>query len=96
MKCPKCKSKFTMLGNSKEEMGVTILECPQCNTKFELHAMQKMFPKGMFILLLLGIPFTFVPPVVTVVLIVTVSIPFIKWLYKPENIVFGEKNAENT
>jgi hypothetical protein len=89
MKCPKCNHKFPMLGNSEEKAGVPTLECPKCQTRFELHSLKKMFPKGILFLFLAFIPLSFLPPLIAMLLIAVISIPFIKWLFKPENIVSG-------
>ena len=96
MKCPKCNLRFPMHGNSKGKMGVPVLECPDCRTTFELHSMQKMFPKGILVTFLVLIPLSFLPPIAAVVLIVLYSIPLQKWIFRPENIVIREESEKNT
>ena len=96
MKCPKCKFSIPLLGNSKEEMGVTVLECPECGTSFELHSMKKMFPKGVILMALTFIPLSLLPLPIAAVILVIAGIPFYRWVFRPENISFGNRNAKNT
>ena len=97
MKCPECKAKFPMLENTKEEMDKTFLTCPKCGTRFELQAMQKMYFKGILIMVLSGIPLNFLPPVIAVPFFLIVNFFLVKWVFKPENVVSGSVNgAKNT
>lgn len=82
-----------MVGNSKEEKGISILKCPECCTTFEIHSMQKMFPKEFIIFLILGTPFSALPIEINIIFILIFTIPVLKWLFKPENIVINNKNT---
>ena len=75
-------------------MGVTVLECPNCRTRFEVQALQKMFPKGLLIMLAATLTLGFIPAAIEVPLLVVVVIVLFRWLFKPENVVAG--NAGNT
>lgn len=93
MKCPGCGNKFPMQGNSKEVLGVPTLECPSCHARFEMQALQKMFPKGMLIMLVASMLFGFLPPELSIPLFVVAMVPLFRWLYRPENIVKGNSEC---
>ena len=91
MKCPECKNKLSTLENSKEVIDIQIITCPTCATTFELHTLKKLFPKGMLIMFLVSMLFGFLNSVVAIILFLLAMVPVVKWLYKPENIVKGNK-----
>ena len=94
MKCPECGNKFPLQGNSKEVLGVMALECPNCHTRFEIKALQKMFPKGLLVLLVASLPLSFLPAAIGVPLLAVVTAFLVRWTFKPENVV--ARNASNT
>ena len=96
MKCPECKSKFPMQGNTQEEMDKTFLTCPECGTRFELQALQKMFLKGILIMMLAGIPLGLLPPVISIPAFIVVLMLLLKWVFKAENVVPGSKLEQET
>ena len=89
MKCPECKNKFPMQGNSKEEIDKNIITCPKCATSFELQALKKLFPKGMLIMFMASMIFGFLSAEIAILLFLLTMVPVVKWLFKPENIVKG-------
>ncbi len=84
-----------MTGKSNEIVGIPTLECPKCHTKFEIHSMQKTFPKGILILTFSGLHFGFLPSVMSIAISIVVTFFLMKWVFKPENIVIGS-NVKNT
>ena len=94
MKCPECKIKFPSEGNEEEIMDKTVLTCPECGTRFETQALQKMFTKGILIMVVATMLLSFLPPVVSWPIWLVVLVLVIRWTYKPENIVVG--NERNT
>ena len=92
MKCHKCNHKYPIHGNSREEMDVIMLVCPECKTSFEILSKEKMYSKAIFILLWSVIPMIALPAHVSVILLAVIGILYFKWLYRPRNISFSEKN----
>lgn len=96
MKCPTCKSKFSIKGNSKEISAGVSLKCPECETSFELHTFSKFFPKGILLLLLVGVPAGFLPIYLGAPIEIIAVIVFIAWILKPENVSLKDEHANNT
>ena len=96
MKCPTCKTKISPYSNRIENKDKKMYLCPNCSTTFEIHSSEKLFPKGMIILILSNIVLDFLPDVAGVVIFMIILFFVIRWAYKPENVYIGNKNVKNT
>ena len=93
MKCPECKIEFSSEKNTEEVREKTLITCPECGTRFETQVMQKMFTKGILIMVVATVLLNFLPPLVSWPIWIIVLVLVLRWVSKPENIVVGNEKS---
>jgi len=56
-----------------------------------MQALQKIFPKGMLMMLVASLPLGFFRAEVAIPMFLLAMVSLVRWLFKPENIVAGSE-----